>query len=233
MTTPDAAPNGEGQRGERQRQQLAAWLAAYKLDRALRAGTTSPPAAAATWRQPGAEPVTPGQIRLLPPAAVSLSELERPVYVLVVPGTTDTHVMIIPFSRFDVAATPDEWVTGLGPAALQVLCLWNARAIATKALSRSWLAGCLSEPEFAAVRAALPQSAPTQGSSHRGPPLHHPLDPRHVYLQEETILLDELIIALDQAVSPRTTIPYEIPETRIAFLRAAEPPPGTGGNQQE
>lgn len=223
MKTPEATPDLLA----RQRKQLADWLACYALDCALRiSDEDAPPQAVPSLPTIAPEPALPGQIRLLPPAPVSQPENERPVYVLVLPGPNDGDITIMPFSRFRLPATALEWQTDLPEPALQVLCIWNARTVAADALAPAWLVGQIPEKQLSAARAAMhPDAAAATTNTNLGPPLRHPLDPRHVYLQEERLLFDDLLTALPHYTQSGNTIPYKIPPPSRQFLRAADPPP--------
>ena len=213
-------------RYEQQRQQLATWLATYELDRQLREPADPAPNQSVTAARMPRRPPVHGHIRLLPPAATSLPELERPVYVLLLPGNNHHTTTLIPFSRFDTPATPQEWRTRLKQNALQVLCFWNARAVQTAALAATWLAHSVTEKQYQQAR-NIYQNLHSMGAlagTRFGPPLRHPLDPRHIYMYEEQMLLDDLLAALQEAEAADNTIPYWIPEPDTQLLRAAEPP---------
>jgi len=211
-----------------QRARLAAWLNVYRLDRHLRDDTVSascpePPTAA--HEQPD-----PGQIRLLPPVSSTPPEYERPIYILVTSATQPGIFTVIPFSRFDMPATPQEWTTQWPETPLQVLCFWNARSVAARALQATWLVSRVSELQLRQVieagnNSTSPAAYPVDMRC--GPPLVHPLDPRHVYLQEERSLLDDAIGTLEQSQDMGKSITYEIHETDIRLLRAAEGPADT------
>jgi hypothetical protein len=209
-----------------QRQQLEAWLTAYAIDRQLREpdvparNTESSPPRVRNPRP------APGQIRLLPPAAATPPDIERPVYVLLLPGARHSTLLAVPFSRFDIPATPQEWRTGLHKKPLQVLCLWNARELATAALAFAWLVHNVTDKQHQQAIAACQSLPPLTSNAGKrsGPPLIHPLDPRHTYLQEEHMLLDDLCAALQETETTGIAIKYHIPEPDTQLLRAAEPP---------
>lgn len=205
------------------RQQLAEWVDAYQLDRQLR--EPGPPEAAACNENapPGPSPA-PGQIRLLAPTTVSLPDVERPVYVLLMPAESAEAIRLIPFSRYPIPATPQEWRTGFNQQPLRVLCLWNQHVCDRARLPGNWLVKSITPKQQAEVARALQVSngLQTYASRRFGPPLLHPLDPRHVYLQEERMLLDDLCRGLDQT-TPKI-IEYPFAETNTAYRRAAEPP---------
>ena len=204
---------------------LQAWLDAYALELLLR---EADPAACTPSPHVGQhQPAEAGQIRLLPPARVSVPETERPTYVLLVPGDFHEQLKILPFSRLYIPATPQEWLTGRREPALQVLCFWNARETKTSTLITSWLVGVAHPRELQNVRTALqacPASNEYAADPRFGPPLIHPLDPRHAYLQEERTLLADLLEAMVPEQEKGKTLTYPIPETNTQYLRAAEPP---------
>ena len=212
---------------KKQRAQLAAWLDAYYLDRDLR-DETMPPSSAPQTPEPNHASPEAGQIRLLPPTKNTTAPNERPIYVLVVSAPETQNFTVIPFSRFDSPATPHEWQTNWSERPLQVLCFWNARTLTPTALKTTWLVQQRSEQQRQEVVKAE-QTKPVCSLSHDntrfGPPLAHPLDPRHVYLQEEKSLLDDAMETITAALDTGKGITYEVQATNIHLLRAAESPP--------
>ncbi len=208
------------------RQQLETWLETYRLDRALRETHTQDRITDAGDRLPDnqAPAPMPGQIRLLPPACGATPQIERPVYACLLPGDRPDCMTVIPFSRFSIPATPQEWKTGLRQGPLQVLCLWNAHTCKADALRTSWHVGTIPDKKRQEIDNHLQQpNPPGDWSSRRfGPPLLHPLDPRQLYLQEERMLMQELLAAMVK--TPSNTIYYRIPEPDTQLLRAAESP---------
>jgi hypothetical protein len=98
--------------------------------------------------------------------------------------------LIAPFGRFSEPAVPGEWRTGRRSAALRVLCLWNAHDLPEAICSQSWVVDRLSEQKRTTALAV--RQFQLEGRSlravelrHVGPPLLHPLDPRHEYLEQE------------------------------------------------
>lgn len=214
---------------EYHRQQLGAWLETYRVDRALRDEPGRDPDRDVEAHLPGVQVPAPmaGQLRLLPPVIAATPAIERPVYVCVLPGDRPDCMTVVPFSRFTIPATPQEWKTGLRQQALQVLCLWNAHTCHIDNLCTSWHVGAIQEKKRQEIANHLQTLNPLQDWPSRrfGPPLLHPLDPRHVYLQEEQMLMHELFTA--RGKSPSNIIHYEIPKPDIQLLRAAESPDET------
>ncbi|MCE9616472.1 MAG: hypothetical protein K8T26_19535 [Lentisphaerae bacterium] len=209
---PDGLPVSAGQR-ERQRAQLARWLAEWQVDQAMGASPWEagprPPGIVREWGGAGgggwggaglvadlaAEPAPDvGQIRLLAPAAMSSSQV-RPLYVAILARDAAGACEVAPFSRFAEPAFAGEWLTGRAALPLRVLCLWNTRALDATILATSWLVDALSLEELAdaqAVRTHLTEgrTLPSALAARVGPPLFHPDDPRHAYRYRETLLMD-------------------------------------------
>ncbi len=149
-----------------------------------------------------------GQIRLLAPDTAGTRR--RPLYALILADWQVDGLLAIPFGVLSKPALPGEWRTGLRALPVRVLCLWNTRRIHRDRVQRSWCvrdldsrrlslvrrlaADCFSWP--ASLRNRLLSLAERyEGPLSRfalGPPLLHPLDPRHQYLTEETGRLDDL-----------------------------------------
>ncbi len=149
-----------------------------------------------------------GQIRLLAPDTAATRR--RPLYVLILADRQMDGLLAVPFGILSKPAIPGEWRTGLRALPVRVLCLWNTRLIHRDRVQRSWCvrdldprrlslvrrlaADCFSWP--APVRSRLISLAGRhEGPLPRsvlGPPLLHPLDPRHQYLTEETGRMDDL-----------------------------------------
>jgi hypothetical protein len=109
--------------------------------------------------------------------------------VALISERTDGGFLVAPYGRFAEPATPDELLTGRETPALQVLCLWNSEELTAAEVCTSWFVDILSEQEVADALAIYrhPSGTPLPpGLQTRvGPPLSHPLDPRHDYLDEE------------------------------------------------
>jgi hypothetical protein len=213
------------------RQQLATWMADYELDRQLReplagfaSGSPVKPVLSADSAAPAADCPYPaaGQIRLLKPTAESHSDAERPVYVLLMPAASADVLMLIPFSRFPVPATPREWRTGFHKEPLRVLCLWNQIVCASARLQTSWFIKMITPNKQTEIKQLLaaPNDLAVYPSRRFGPPLVHPFDPRHVYLQEERMLLNDLCMVAESA----SVIAYPLLDDERHQQLAAEPP---------
>ena len=142
------------------------------------------------------EPVRPGDVRLLYPAAGE--RWRRPVYVAVVSAESPERVLAAPFGPFAEPAVPGELLLrGLAPG-IRVLCLWNCREMNRDSLKASWLVARLAVTDLDRVLAvrghvdggrALPEAV----ARDVGPPLAHPLDPRHEYLARQRLTMDALV----------------------------------------
>ena len=170
-----------------------------------------------------------GQIRLLRPGPATESGARtgwaRPVYVAVLAERGAGLWLVAPFSRFVSPAVPGEWLTGLRPIPLKALCLWNAREFDAAAAGSSWVSGTLPQAKVAdaldvwrSVNGAGPMRRVSEGRV--GPPLLHPLDPRHAYLQEESELLDLLVGCLPTGLTSGRRSMYDLPQS--GYCKAAE-----------
>jgi len=207
------------------RQQLAAWVAAYQLDRQLRGPEPeTPERTGCKVQSPDGPSSAAGQIRLLVPTAVSLPAVERPVYVLLMPAESAEAIRLIPFSRYPLPATPPEWRTGFDQQPLRGLRLWNQHVCDRACLPASWFVRTITAKQQADVTRALQVSHDlrTYAARRFGPPLLHAFDPRHVYLQEERMLLDDLCTG-EEETAP-AILEYPISETNTPYRLAAEPP---------
>ncbi len=196
-TTPRLPSRVAGPDTLRHRRQLAAWLFEWQTDRRLREACGAERAAPPAGTGPSAgrsRTHGPGQIVLLPPAP-DAGPADRPLYVLVLAAATAGTVRAAPFGRFAVPATPGEWRTGLRAGPLRVLCLWNARRFPRRLLEAGWRAGRLNRATL--IRALALDRLIRAGGADAGattpdigPPLVHPLDPRHEYLRGELEILE-------------------------------------------
>lgn len=223
-----------------QRQRLAAWLQAWQLTRRLEAVPDAPgdPAAAPhpySAAVPGrrrkavsctvGDParLQPGDIILMPPDAEATRS--RPVYVALLEPRSDGRWLAAPFGSLPLPAVPGELATGRRADPLRVLCIWNAAAIVPARLARGWRVGrlLLRERRWARLLldAAHPRTMPAALRGRLGPPLVHPLDPRHDYLEQERLLwvepagtarCGELPTAYDASPPPAETIPLAADE---------------------
>jgi len=196
----------------RQKEYLAAWLAEWHTEQALRTiDKTLPPEATgqtestadrehdssvALSRPFADEPeISAGQIRLLASAAVPTAE--RPVYIATLAMPDRGMILVAPFSTFANPATPGELLTGRATPLLRVICPWNAARVPVFLAQQSWFVDRLSDSEQADLAAALRYLATScpMGSDladRIGPPIAHVADPRRAYEQEEQHLLDLL-----------------------------------------
>ena len=223
------SPDISTQVPEPQQRRLARWLIEWNLDRALRSTGISSDARSAESlcdapkTGPGALAV--GQVRLFHPGPSPTMD-QGPLYVAVLEERSGNTFLIAPFGRFSEPATPGEWKTGLRPMPLRVLCLWNARVVTVATLRSSWQAGRIQGSKIIQaleLHAHVLSGAPLASSrpADLGPPLRHPLDPRHAYMAEAAALLDEHLAALEslrKGASPAFL--YEQPSSQL--LRAAE-----------
>ncbi len=197
-----------------------------------------------------ATPLSAGQIRLMTPDGDGSRDAPR--YVLMLAPLTAATWIVVPFGRFVAAAIPGEWQTGLRSLVIRVLCLWNARETPSARMYNSWYvrrldtvrrrqalrltADCFLLAETlrsSLVRQAAGQAPPPPSSM--GPPLLHPLDPRHAYLNSETVAMESLGSSLGRAqgdvcwrgdpmpgVGRVAPLPYPVGGDSV-YLKAAEP----------
>jgi hypothetical protein len=185
-----------------ERNALSVWLLEWTLDQALGEGE-APTAAVAT---PAADlggdvPPAAGQIRLWP----GRGPLDPPCHGLLMPAGYGTW-WVLPFSRFAHPASPDEWRLCDEPP-VRVLQGWNRRRVGSPLAAASWLAGRISgEALFLATvfLQALGEGGPMPPAlrSKIGPPLRHPLDPRHDYFEWDG---ERLARALGEVTAVRGT----------------------------
>ncbi|MBN1557541.1 MAG: hypothetical protein JW951_05280, partial [Lentisphaerae bacterium] len=115
-----------------------------------------------------------------------------------------------------------EWRTGRTAPCLSVLCLWNTRSLPASLLRQSWTAGRLTPAEQRAARAVLAGGPlPRALAARTGPPLVHPLDPRHEYRESEHRIMQDLR-GLPAAGPPQTGEDLYVRSDPPALLRAAE-----------
>jgi hypothetical protein len=165
-----------------------------------------------------------GQVRLLHPAYMDIARM-RPIYVAVLRRAGETSWLVAPFSRFARSAVPGELQTCLRAAPLRVLCLWNARIVNQEAMAATWLCRRIAAAQVVSalkVWLNFSEGKPLQQAlvSRVGPPLEHPLDPRHDYMQEELELLDAHLGPTSSEVGRSAALVYAMPESELR--RAAE-----------
>jgi len=208
-----------GTASKRHRLQLANWLREWQIDCLIRPRTTQPvDRAILTGTTTGTSACcdflpTTGQIILLPPSPVTRAA-ERPIYVLVLKKVHDAF-LVAPFSRFATPAIRGEWKAGLRAKPLRVLCVWNTQLVSSRALSTGWPSTVtkLQTVERALeVHRHIHDGNPLAYVTERelGPPLQHPLDPRHAYQEEESSLLAEHLVFMEARSNDASTVfPYE------------------------
>ncbi len=198
-----------------QRRRLTAWLREWHLDQRLRDSSEagSAEAVTATARMARRRTVlAPGRIVLLPPAP-GAGPADRPLYVLLLEALPDGAFQAAPFGRFSVPAVPGEWQTGLPAGPVRVLCLWNARRIPRPLLAAGWPAGGVRRRVLDGALRRLQQA--DRPSIDSGPPLLHPLDPRHRYLMEDRQALEAALRLADSATAGARPAPGYGPTTGV------------------
>lgn len=238
-----AKHDGNSMPASLQLQRLSSWLREWELDRILRKElandqvpqTRSSTRAAAGGGSPygkaGKSPEI-GEIRLLHPSGSGIDQ--RPVYIVVLGHRRDNTFLIAPFGRFAEPALPGEWLTGLKPVPLCVLCLWNSRVVADATLNRSWRAGRLRTEKMRQaleVYGHINANAPLVSASAEdiGPALRHPLDPRHQYQLEETELLDA---SLARSAPSSGNLVYETNDDEVRLAAEAAESYGRESNSR-
>ncbi len=190
-----------------QRQRLGEWLETWQMHLRLEAladppeprappGTqvyppsVRPPEAAGSDAPGHKEHLDVGSIVLLPPD--NEATRSRPVYVALASALRGGRWLAVPFGRFHVPGLPGEMATGHAAAPLQVLCAWNRAPVAAQRLRCGWLIGRLNALDLRWLRQLIdlpPGQRPSRALARRlGPPLVHPLDPRHDYIEEERMI---------------------------------------------
>jgi len=154
------------------------------------------------------------QIRLLSPSL--LPGGRGPAYVAVLGNIKAGCCLVAPFSRFQTPALPYELLLRDSPAALTVLCLWNARSISTFLLSQSWCVSQLSEAELHDALAICnladqSNSIPETLASRVGPPVCDLDDQRLEYMDEEGELWIKMVFFPAEA---ETGVYLHIPNLR-------------------
>lgn len=137
------------------------------------------------------------QVRLVRPGLAAAAR-DRLLYLLVLGRPARGVWMAAPFGRYTTAALPGEIERPGAPVPLRVVCLWNSRRLPDGWLRQCTFATALPAAEQRTLAAALralkrgtPLPSPLRPLA--GPPLLHPLDPRHDYLEEEREALESLV----------------------------------------
>ena len=183
--------------GRQEQTKLAEWLVEWELERLLAESTTAK--SDARVRSAGRaglsrgmydrDDLAEGDIRLLAPSPSS-EPPECPLYVAVRPSERQDYLWWVPFGRFATPALASEWRTGMKHLALRVLCFWNAQEVEKGRAPPSWRVRRLTERQRADIL-TIHQSLengeilPDRLRKGMGPPLVHPLDPRHEYQAED------------------------------------------------
>jgi len=190
-----------------QRKRLAAWMAEWQLDHALRETTDAVPPVLGTDPPDFASPsLGEGEIRLWPAKAAN----DPPCYVLLLSCGDAALWRALPFSRFSQPASPEEFrVRGKPPC--QVLQAWNQRWLAAEQAGQSWRVGGLAPSGMTRLHTwlrALEAGTPLPDGLAKdcGPPLRHPLDPRHPYREEEW---ERVSRVLGETIAPPRVLPVE------------------------
>lgn len=141
-------------------------------------------------------PILRGQIRQLNPELKP--EWTRTVIVLVLEvDEGGERALALPWGEFSEPAFDGELATGLKDHGMAVLCVWNAAWMPFTALRRSWWLGdafddLLQEATLLHAARSSREPVPATLQERTGPPIVHPLDPRHDYLDGEAGLLEDL-----------------------------------------
>ena len=229
---------------DRERALLAKWLSEWELDHSLSDPEAPNPqpslARSIDFGEPGAKVevsnLRAGTILLLKPPPAGSIDPESPLYVLVV-EKAESSVLIVPFSRFQTPAIPEEWLTRFAYTPLQVLCYWNERSLAVDYFPGCWHAQTLTTKQLqsclqARMHILIGRISGTGGAGRLGPRLIHPGDPRHEYLAEERVRLDQHLVRAQSGshIVEEEAAPYlaDDAKQRDAFLLAAETITGYG-----
>ena len=211
---------------------LAAWLREWDIDRALADDDDQETAASAPVpMRAGAEHPCPAarDIRLLMP--LTPGARAHPRYMALLRREDDGRWLVAPFGRLATPAWPGEWRTSRNEPPLRVLCLWNAARLSEGLLLSSWKVDELSDKDAACALAAWRAWSPDQGARSSGdprvgPPLSHPLDPRHDYLEEERAWMDDV----RGGATPSSRGALLLPEAGDQWPLAAEDPEDYDGD---
>jgi hypothetical protein len=141
-------------------------------------------------------PILRGQIRQLNPDLNPAWTRTVIVLVLSLDETTQ-QALVVPFGQFAQPAFDGELATHLDDESLAVLCIWNATLVPLACVRRSWwledaFDDLLRNADALHAARSQRQPVPEALQDHIGPPIVHPLDPRHDYLDLEAGLLNDL-----------------------------------------
>ena len=128
--------------------------------------------------------IQPGEIRLLP-------QTERLTYGVVLPWSW-SHCLLVPLSHCQNPATDEELYSDGEDRGLfqQVFQIWNTRTVSKTLLSKSWVAGKISETDMARINKMLKHSwlgeeLPEDIRQMTGIPLLKGYDIRRKFLHDE------------------------------------------------
>ena len=170
------------------------------------------------------ESVKPGSVRLL--ASEVVPDADRPVFVLVVMDWDEDHKLVAPFSPLRIPATTMEFRTSR-ELPLEVVELWNVRAMPDQVLAKSWLVDTFSDEELEEVRAVWDHArgvTPLPGHlrTQVGCRIDDESDPRRAYQEEEKQLFDAFdaqvfaSLAAEPLPAPATIVPGQLWEPATA-----------------
>jgi len=208
-------------------ERLRRWCEEWTIDQAL-AGMPGPDVPAGSETGAQEEPVTvpagPLQVGCLALLAPRVSDTRRrPLHVLLIGAGDGPGVLCLPFGPYTEPATPGELLSGFDAPGLRVICLWNARRLASATELAGWIQDDISTEMQKRVRRAYASvsatgNLPADLVESGGPPLSHPDDPRRRYLREARQSTDRILGA-----SRRSGTSYQQSKENIhARLRAAE-----------
>jgi hypothetical protein len=117
--------------------------------------------------------------------------------VAILQEETDNRLLLAPYGRFSEPAIPGELLTGRTAPPLRVICPWNFLVTNRLRLEHSWLVSDMADTETAEALSVLAHTVdgialPAALTERVGPPLRHPLDPRHDYIEEERTWTDQI-----------------------------------------
>lgn len=185
---------------QEQREKLRQWLELYVRDRRLAGAGDAVEDGGAGGDAGGGERVDfggeagvqAGQIRLWP----AVDGGSPPCYGVVLRAAGYGMWRVVPVSPLGLPGVPGELRVMEEPP-VQVVQGWNCRVVPAGAVAASWVAGALPDAEVFRLEGfllGLEAGEVPEGCRERaGPPLVHPLDPRHEYLDEERERVDRVL----------------------------------------